>query len=245
VTFVSASPGCSESTGTVTCTIGNLNASSNTNLQIVVTATTAGSINNSASVTANQQDQIPGNNSDSETTQVFDPDACLLCDDFNDGVFPTGWSVIKDTWVETGGTMRGTPGSKKAEILATPLFGTGCSVCTVEVVVQNSGGNGNKVYILGWYFNSKTLVELIMREDKDSWSLRQRINKTVVAKSSANIPIESGVDYNVRISFDGTTFEVFVDNVSVITMPAVGAPAGTFGFRVQDTIGLFNSIAIN
>ena len=245
VTFVSASPGCSHSSGIVTCTIGNLSASANTSVQIVVTTTAAGSINNSASVTANETDPIPNNNSDSEATQVHDPSACLLCDDFNDGVMPADWTIMKPEWVEAAGAMSGTPGNKKAEILATPIFAAGCSTCTVEVVLQSNGGEGSRVYILGWHVDNKTFVELMMREDKDSWTLRQRVNKSVVAKSKANSTINPGTNYTARITFNGTTFEVFIDNVSVITMPAVGVPSGTFGFRVKGSTGLFNSIIIN
>ena len=214
-------------------------------VQIVVTTTAAGSISNSASVTANETDPIPGNNSDSETTQVQDPSACLLCDDFNDGVFPADWTIMKPAWVEAAGAMSGTPGNKKAEILATPIFASGCSTCTVEVVLQSAGGAGSRVYILGWHVDNRTFVELMMREDKDSWTLRQRVNKTVVAKSKANSTIIPGTNYTARITFNGTTFEVFIDNVSVITMSAVGVPSGTFGFRVKGSTGLFNSIVIN
>jgi uncharacterized repeat protein (TIGR01451 family) len=244
VTFVSASAGCNESSGTVTCTIGNLSASSNTSLQIVVTTTAAGSITNNASVDGNEVDQIPGNNSDSENTQVNDPTVCLLCDDFNDGVLSTEWTYVK-TWNEIGGALTATAKNKSAEVLAIPIFSAGCSTCSIEVVVQNAGGRRNKIYILGWYETKNTLVELMMREDKDTWTLRQRVNKTIVAKKKANSPIAPGVNYTVLITFDGTTFEVFVDGVSMFTLPAVGVPSGTFGFRVKKTTGFFDSIVIN
>ncbi|HSE41983.1 MAG TPA: hypothetical protein VLH08_14560, partial [Acidobacteriota bacterium] len=176
---------------------------------------------------------------------VNDPNACLLCDDFNDGFLSPDWTYVKQTWAETGGALVGTPANKKAEVIATPIFSAGCSTCSIEVVIQNSGGDRSRQNILGWYVDKHTLVELMIREDKDAVVLKQRINKTVVAKGKGNTTINPGVNYKVRISFNGTTFEVFVDDVSLFTMPAVGTPSGTFGFRVKNSTGLFDNLVIN
>src|SRR5262249_31070723 len=85
VTFVSASPGCSEASGTVTCAIGNIAVSASSSVQIDVTPTAAGNISNTASVAANEADPDSTNNSDTEDTRIVDPNACLFCDEFNDG----------------------------------------------------------------------------------------------------------------------------------------------------------------
>jgi uncharacterized delta-60 repeat protein/uncharacterized repeat protein (TIGR01451 family) len=73
VTFVSATPSqgsCSESGGIVTCSLGTLGNGATATVNIVVKPTTAGTITNTASVTAFDQDPNQGNNADSENTSV-------------------------------------------------------------------------------------------------------------------------------------------------------------------------------
>jgi uncharacterized delta-60 repeat protein/uncharacterized repeat protein (TIGR01451 family) len=73
VTFVSATPSqgsCSESGGIVTCSLGTLGNGAAATVNIVVKPTTAGTITNTASVTAFDQDPNQGNNADSENTSV-------------------------------------------------------------------------------------------------------------------------------------------------------------------------------
>ena len=61
VTFKSAF-GCTETGGQVTCNLPNLPLNAETILDIAVTANTAGSITNQATVFANENDPNPGNN---------------------------------------------------------------------------------------------------------------------------------------------------------------------------------------
>ncbi|HEX9756175.1 MAG TPA: hypothetical protein VGB26_00070 [Nitrospiria bacterium] len=73
VTFLSATPtqgSCFESGGTVTCSLGTLSNGSGAAITILVQPTLEGSISNSASVTANENDPNGTNNSDSEITNV-------------------------------------------------------------------------------------------------------------------------------------------------------------------------------
>ncbi len=72
VSFLSASPGCSEIGGTVSCAVGDLASGDTTQLQIVVTvdASTTGTISNTASVTGDQTDTVSTNDSDDEDTVV-------------------------------------------------------------------------------------------------------------------------------------------------------------------------------
>ncbi|HWN10271.1 MAG TPA: FG-GAP-like repeat-containing protein [Pyrinomonadaceae bacterium] len=73
LTFVSATPSqgsCAFNSGTVTCAIGNLSASAVAVIAISVTPTTANTISNTATVTANEADDIPANNSATESTKV-------------------------------------------------------------------------------------------------------------------------------------------------------------------------------
>src|SRR5262249_6639067 len=71
VTFVSASTGCTNASGTVTCTVGNLANGANATITIVVTApSTAGTITNTAPVAGQPTDPNTANNTASATTQV-------------------------------------------------------------------------------------------------------------------------------------------------------------------------------
>lgn len=62
VSFVSASTGCSHSTGIVTCTIGTLAKAATSEKSIVVTVNAAGPITSSASITGTLHDPVPTNN---------------------------------------------------------------------------------------------------------------------------------------------------------------------------------------
>ncbi len=70
VTFVSASTGCSEDAGVVTCNVGNLANGASTSVDVVVKPTEAGTITNVASASATEDDPVTTNNTTSEDTVV-------------------------------------------------------------------------------------------------------------------------------------------------------------------------------
>jgi uncharacterized repeat protein (TIGR01451 family) len=73
VTYVSATASqgsCSQASGTVTCNVGDIGYQGNANVAITVIPTAAGTINNTASVDADETDTDTTNNSDSEVTSV-------------------------------------------------------------------------------------------------------------------------------------------------------------------------------
>src|SRR5262249_39091594 len=71
VAFVSATTGCVNSAGTVTCTVGALANGANASVSIVVTApSTTGSITNTASVSGSPADPSAANNTASASTTV-------------------------------------------------------------------------------------------------------------------------------------------------------------------------------
>jgi uncharacterized repeat protein (TIGR01451 family) len=73
VTFVSASPGCSNASGTVSCNLGSLASGASDSITIVVTANTAGVLTNSAVVDASTYDPVADNNSAYASTLVATP----------------------------------------------------------------------------------------------------------------------------------------------------------------------------
>jgi uncharacterized repeat protein (TIGR01451 family) len=74
VTFVSASTGCTNAAGTVTCTIGSLANGASSTVTINATApANAGNITNTATVTGNETDPNTANNKASASTTVSAP----------------------------------------------------------------------------------------------------------------------------------------------------------------------------
>ena len=70
-TFVSASAGCAEAAGVVTCTVGNLASGASSTFDITVTAGSAGSsLVNAVSITGDQFDPNTANNSFTLTTEL-------------------------------------------------------------------------------------------------------------------------------------------------------------------------------
>jgi uncharacterized repeat protein (TIGR01451 family) len=71
VSFQSASTGsCFRVFGSVVCNLGPMAAGGSASIQITVLTLQLGSVTATASVSANESDPVPGNNSDSKTTNV-------------------------------------------------------------------------------------------------------------------------------------------------------------------------------
>lgn len=169
---------------------------------------------------------------------------CLFCDDFEDGNVDPNWMYLKPAWTESGGNLIGTPAKRKAIAIATPVF-AGCTNCYVEAQMQSGGGFSNKVWLLGWYQGKGDTVELLMKEENDRWVLKQRSGGAIVAKGKILQTIAPNVSYVARIAYDGTNFQVSIDGVLLLTLPA-GAPAsGTIGFQSKNTTGRFGYIQVN
>ena len=166
---------------------------------------------------------------------------CLFCDDFNDNIMPD-WTFGKGQWQEDSGSLSGTY-TRNTTAIATPLF-VGCSQCTVEAKMQTAGGPGNRVSLLSWYVDKKQNVELMMKEESHRWVLKQRSGGAIVAKKKTPGSISPGAPYDVRISYDGINFTVFVDNALLMTMPSGAAAAGSVGFSVKRTTGSFDEINV-
>jgi hypothetical protein len=169
---------------------------------------------------------------------------CLFCDDFEDGILDLNWTYVKPAWSESGGNLIGTPAKRKAIAIATPVF-AGCTNCYVEAQMQSAGGFSNKVWLLGWYQDKNNTVELLMKEENDRWVLKQRSGGAIVAKGKILQTIDPNVGYVARIAYDGTNFQVTIDGVLLLSLPA-GAPAsGTIGFQSKNTTGSFGYIQVN
>jgi hypothetical protein len=171
---------------------------------------------------------------------------CLFCDNFNDGVLSTGWTYLKLDWVESGGFLSGTPAGRKAIVVATPIF-AGCSNCTVEAEMRSAGGPQGLVWLLAWYIDKKNTLELMMNEKGDKWLLKQKVNGKTAKKAKGLSTIDPDTTYDVRITFDGNQFQVYINNTLLITMPKKNGsnPNGTVGFQSKNTTGSFDSVTVN
>jgi VCBS repeat-containing protein len=181
------------------------------------------------------------------TVNITVNQTCLFCDDFNDGVIDPNWTYVKPTWAEGGGNLMGTPVKKKAIAAATPVF-AGCQVCSMEAGMLTAGGVSNKLWMLGWYVDKKNTMELLMKEENERWVLKQRVNGRVVAKAKGIKTIDPNTIYAARIVFDGTSFQVFVDDFQtpLLSLTPQGAvPIGTVGFSVKNTTGSFDYVTVN
>ena len=83
VTFVSATPnqGSCSGTSTVTCHLGTLANGASATVTIVTTATTAGTVTNTASVTGNESDLNTANDTATEGTIIGCPDPITAIND--------------------------------------------------------------------------------------------------------------------------------------------------------------------
>jgi choice-of-anchor B domain-containing protein len=208
----------------------------------VLSGTPTGSGTSNFNVTATDSDGCSGTRSYALT---INSGTCLLCDDFEDGVLDTNWTYLKQSWSEDGDSLIGDPTGRKAIVIASPIF-SGCLNCSVQTTMSSPGGRGNLVSLFGWYLDKLNHLELQMDQKKGRWVLRQRVNKAIVAKQKAVMPINPNQFYNAQITYTGTQFEVRVDGVLVITMnPGGNVLSGTVGFQVKKATGSFGTIAVN
>jgi hypothetical protein len=174
------------------------------------------------------------------------PSICsLLSDDYEDGVIDPIYAIVKPNWIESGGSLNGTPSKTRASIVANGF--AGCSNCSLTTSVMTEGGVFNKVWVMGWQIDKGNRIELLYKEESEKVVLKQRIGKKVVKKARAIVTIDPNIFYDTTINFDGQTFTVTIDGIGVITMPkaAGSSPFGVPGFQVKNTTGHFGGICID
>ena len=171
-------------------------------------------------------------------------DTALFFDDFNNAV--VDWQVIKPSFNETTvpGSLRGVPVGRKAVVVASPVF-AGCSTCSIETNLSTAGGPFAKVWVLGWWTDKRNTIELLLKESVNKWVMKERVGGVVVKKAKGLSTINPNTVYDVLITYNGTTFEVFVDGVSLFQMTPVSAHTGTVGFQVANTSANFNDITVD
>jgi glucose/arabinose dehydrogenase len=146
-------------------------------------------------------------------------------DDFNDSQYT--WITVKGTWAETNGNLTNT--NKKALVLA-PIGA--CAQCTIDTDIRVTAGT--KPAVLGWYQDGSNYVKLSMMESKDKWKLTRISGGKTTAKSKFSGPIVPGTYHHVKMQFDGTQVQVFVDNSATANMTiSVSGLNGTPGYSTK------------
>ena len=172
----------------------------------------------------------------------------MLEDEFTDNTVT--WKIKSGNWVEQGNFLTGSPAanSKKAVAFAPipwiPSGANGCSRCTIETMLNTTGGIGSKVVIDGWHQNSANRVELSIKEDVDRWKLKQIANGKLVAKARTTLVVNPGTNYRIKIRYDGTSFEVLVNDQPLMKMSSPVVPFGNAGFEVKKSSASFDNILI-
>lgn len=175
------------------------------------------------------------------TVTITVNETCLFCDYFDDGVFPTGWTITKGTWVETGGDLTNTT-PKKNLIAATPVF-AGCLTCSAETRFSTSDPKA-KLGMLTQYIDKKNGMELLIKMS-GKVLLKQRILGHVVAKGKGTATFLPNTLYKARVAFDGTQFSVFIDDVLLFTLtPGGTVQSGTVGFESKSAGSNFDYIDV-
>jgi hypothetical protein len=176
------------------------------------------------------------------------PPACTyFCDDFEDND-DSNWTFIgKGTWDPTNPDLIATT-AKKA-LAVSPAF-TAPTVRTVEANLK-IGTAGARVSVFGWYTDKSHSVELRLMPDKRKVLLKQAAG-VLHAKRKFLTALNVGQSYNVKVTYDGTRFQVFFDGGpnAVITMNAAAVPGGNAAFEVKSSTklpetGSMADIAIN
>ena len=163
----------------------------------------------------------------------------LYSDAFDDND-ATDWTFDKGTWSGATGALVGTA-TKKANAIAPWTMD---ATQTFEADLRSAGGSSNQISLYGWFIDKKTRVEVIMKQSKGRWLLKQVVNGSKGAKDKAAATINPNTTYHVILSYDGSTFHVFVDGVELITVPGPTPPNGSPGFKVKSTTGTFDNIIV-
>lgn len=174
------------------------------------------------------------------------PAASLFCDDFEDSLLDSHWTYSGGYWMESSGALVGKPAVRKTTATASPVF-AGCEVCSFTTGITPSSGNNGLITVFAWYSDRNNTIELLVKQETGKWTLRQRSAGRVVANEDAVRALELNRTYQVKLTFDGARFLLYVDDfhVPLITLdsPATVRP-GTVGFQVKDMKAAFDSIRI-
>jgi uncharacterized repeat protein (TIGR01451 family) len=149
-TLVSAPPGCVFTAPTLTCTIASLASGATQTFTYDLIANAVGTLSNSASVTANETDSVPGNNSASATTAVnanyLGPTPYLQASDSPFFAQIQAGTVLLETFEDS---LLNVPGvTANVGTIGMPSF-TNDSVDADDGSIDGNGNTGHSFFALG------------------------------------------------------------------------------------------------
>ena len=195
-----------------------------------------------------KQHLVPLDFGEHATKINFDLSLMLLRDEFQNSQMD--WIVKSGDWTEQGWFSQGSINTSTNKAIASapipwqPSGETGCSRCTIETAIKIEGGAGAKVVVHAWKQNRSNRVELSIREDTDKWKLKQLVNGRVVASKSKTFVVNPDTIYRIKLRYDGSKFQLWVDDTLLMSLESPLAPAGTAGFEVKNTSASFDYILI-
>ena len=155
MTFVSASPGCVNGVGTVTCPVGGLASGASQVLSIVVTATAAGTATNTATVTANDVDDHPGNNTATVTSRILPKVSDLSITKTGPSLAQSGNTITYSIVVSNSGpaadtnvTVNDPLPAGETLVSATPSQGSCIGTVTCNLGTIASGGSATVAIVV-------------------------------------------------------------------------------------------------
>jgi Zn-dependent metalloprotease len=198
----------------------------NSNGAITGTTTAPGTF--TFTVTATDANGCTGVNSTYSVTVT-----CIFCDDFSDNNLTTPfWTVNSGSWSAATGDAAVTV-IKKGELLS-PAFT--CTNCSFESRMKISAGG--RISLYGWFANSNNSLQIRLQQDKQSIFIQQK-SGSLSRKATASFTILPNTFYDVKVTFNGTNFQVTVDGTPVpgLTILKVGTPSGAAKFFVKSPSG--------
>jgi len=246
VTFVSATSGlgtCSQTSGTVTCNLGNLRVGVHGSVLIVVRPTRQGTINNRATITANEIDSNPSDNTAMQSTTVVSaPDLQAFIEDSPDPV-AVGVDLTYTIRVINSHAVAGPPATNVTLIDTLPANVTFVSAtssqgsCTQSagVVTCNIGlmarGREVRVLIVVRPTTAGTLTNMALVEASEpdpNTSNNRATENTTVSSGTADLSV------NISDSPDPVTIATPLSYLITVTN---NGPDLARGVRLSDALG--------
>jgi hypothetical protein len=168
-------------------------------------------------------------------------------DDFDDNVVAGDWTYSGNiTFTEADSFLRANAADtgNAAQAIAAPVF-DGCIECRLKTRMRVNIFARGLATFFGWFVDDQNHVELVMDEFNNSWTLNQVAGGSMIATASnSSQPINANENYDVELSFDGQSFVVKVNQITLLSLPmaAGSSPDGTIGFRVSETDASFDLI---
>ena len=237
VTFVSVSPGCTNSSGSVSCTIGTLAVGSSSNILITIQPGAVGTLTNSVTVNSTTSDPNSSNNSSVNSINVYAPPG-VATQPSNQVVKVGGSAAFSVT--ATGSS----PLTYQWTFGGTPLSGATAATLTLANVQPNQAGNYAAVITNS--VGSVTSAVATLTVQAPPSIAAQPTNQTVVVGGNAAFQVSAAgtTPLNYQWMFNGAP--ITGATASALALNNVKTnQAGGYGVIVTNAVGSITSVLAN